>query len=276
MLDQSAKQWVLGSAFGRLLMSGRDSLELIRHALRNPEGVGTIANDQLATRLVTGLPKPGSVFIDVGAHIGSIITAVAQRDASIRIVAVEAIPEKAERLRRKFPSVPVHACAVGDQEGEVSFFIHTRESGYSSLGQPEDKADASIREVKVPIRRLDDLVAPEGIDVIKIDVEGAELGVLRGSPRLIATSRPVIMFESGPADATGLGYTKPAMWQFFADQRYTLHVPNRVAHNDDGLSLDGFVDSHVYPRRTTNYFAIPQERRIELRDRARMLMGIVA
>src|SRR6185436_19963647 len=121
--------------------------------------------------------------------------------------------------------------------------------------------DASIRGVKVPIRRLDDLVAPEGIDMIKIDVEGAELGVLRGAPKLIASSRPVIMFESGPGDAAGLGYTKPAMWQFFADQRYTLHVPNRVAHNDEGLSLEGFVDSHVYPRRTTNYFAIPQERR---------------
>lgn len=282
MLEQSAKQWMLGSPIGRLLMSGRDTLDLVRAALRNPESVGTLANDQLATLLVTRLPRAGQVFIDVGAHIGSIITAVAQRDPSIRIVAVEAIPEKADRLRRKFPNVPVHACAVGDQEGEVSFFIHTRQSGYSSLGRPApgadpgDGRDEGIREVRVPIRRLDDLVAPEGIDVIKIDVEGAELGVLRGSQRLIAASRPVIMFESGPGDAEGLGYTKPAMWQFFADARYSLHVPNRVAHNDEGLSLEGFVESHTYPRRTTNYFAIPAERRIEIRDRARALLGIVA
>ena len=274
MLEQSAKQWVLGSALGRMLMSGRDTLELVRAALRSPESVGTLANDQLATLLVTRLCQPSKTFIDVGAHIGSIITAVAQRDPSIKIVAIEAIPEKADRLRRKFPNVPVHACAVGDQEGEVSFFINTRASGYSSLGQPAEGHDEGIQEVRVPIRRLDDLVAPEGIDVIKIDVEGAELGVLRGCPKLLAASRPVIMFESGPGDAEGLGFTKPAMWQFFADQRYTLHVPNRVAHNDGGLSVEGFVESHAYPRRTTNYIAIPAERRVEIRDRARSLLGI--
>ena len=282
MLEQSAKQWVLGSAIGRLLMSGRDALDLVRAALRTPESVGTIANDQLATLLVTRLPLSGKVFIDVGAHIGSIITAVTQRDASIRVIAVEAIPDKAERLRRKFPQVPVHACAVGDEEGEVSFFIHTRQSGYSSLGRPTpgdgsgDGRDEGIQEIRVPIRRLDDLVAPEGIDVIKIDVEGAELGVLRGSRRLIAASRPVIMFESGPGDADGLGFSKSGMWQFFADEGYTLHVPNRVPHNDEGLSLEGFIESHTYPRRTTNYFAIPAERRVEIRDRARALLGIAA
>jgi FkbM family methyltransferase len=282
MLEQSAKQWVLGSAIGRLLMSGRDALDLVRAALRTPESVGTIANDQLATLLVTRLPLSGKVFIDVGAHIGSIITAVMQRDASIRVIAVEAIPDKAQRLRRKFPHVPVHACAVGDAEGEVSFFIHTRQSGYSSLGRPApgdgsgDGRDEAIQEIRVPIRRLDDLVAPEGIDVIKIDVEGAELGVLLGSRRLIAASRPVIMFESGPGDADGLGFSKSGMWQFFADEGYTLHVPNRVPHNDEGLSLEGFVESHTYPRRTTNYFAIPTERRVEIRDRARALLNIVA
>ena len=57
MLEQSAKQWVLGSALGRMLMSGRDTLELVRTALRSPESVGTLANDQLATLLVTPLTR---------------------------------------------------------------------------------------------------------------------------------------------------------------------------------------------------------------------------
>jgi hypothetical protein len=49
-----------------------------------------------------------------------------------------------------------------------------------------------------------------------------------------------------------------------------------VAHNDGGLSLEGFIESHAYPRRTTNYIAIPSERRVEIRDRARTLLGIAA
>ena len=148
MLAQSAKRWVLGSFLGRLLMSGRDTLQLVRAALRTPESVGTLANDQLATLLVTRLCRPASTFLDVGAHIGSILAAVAQRDPSIRIVAIEAIPEKAERLRRKFPFATVHACAAGDHEGEVSFFIDTRQSGYSSLGSPTGNNHDGIRQVR--------------------------------------------------------------------------------------------------------------------------------
>lgn len=277
MLDQRAKQWLLGRSLGRVLMSARDRIDLLRAALQAPESVGTVANDQLAALLVTQLPQAGKTFIDVGAHIGSIIASVAQRGAGIRIVAVEAIPEKAERLKRKFPQVPVHACAVGDQDGEVSFFINTEQSGYSSLSGPgAGIARGSIQEVRVPIRRLDDLVEHQGVDMIKIDVEGAELGVLRGSLQLLAACRPVVMFESGPADAAGLGYTKPGMWQFLAGQGYQLLLPHRLAHDGAPLSLEGFVDSHTYPRRTTNYFAVPTERRGEIRDRARTLLGIVA
>ncbi len=275
MLEQRAKQWLIGTALGRLLMSGRDSLRLVELALSSPENLGMVVNDNLAARLVTRLARGGATFVDVGAHLGSIIAAVAQHDPSVRIVAVEAIPEKAERLLRKFPAVRVHACAVGDQDGEVPFFVHIRQSGYSSLGRPEkEDREGALREIRVPLRRLDDLVEHSGVDVVKIDVEGAELGVLRGATRLLAASRPVVMFESGEKKAAALRFTEPAVWQLLTELGYTLHVPNRVGHDDDGLSLEGFVESHTHPRRTTNYFAIPRERRLEVRDRARALLGI--
>lgn len=270
------KQFVLGSTAGRMLMSARDAIDLFHAAYNSPESVGTAANDQLATLLVTRICQSGRTFIDVGAHIGSIISSVAHNDPSINIVAIEAVSEKATNLRKKFPFIKVHACAVGDQDGEVSFYINTRQSGYSSLGKPAVEGDSFIREVRVPIKRLDELVAPNDIDVIKIDVEGAELGVLRGSRKIIETSCPIIMFESAPpGDPDGSGFTKEDLWQFLTELNYTIHIPNRVAHNDQGLGREGFVESHVYPRRTTNYFAIPRERRIEVRDRARNLLGIV-
>lgn len=120
------------------------------------------------------------------------------------------------------------------------------------------------------MRRLDDLISADNIDAIKIDVEGAELGVLIGAKRIIEQNQPVIMFESGPGD-NGLGYTKEAMWDFFDGIGYSIHMPSRVAHDDIGLSKSGFIDGHVYPRRCTNYFAIPVERRDEIRDCARKL-----
>ncbi len=268
------KQFILGSPIGRMLMSLRSSINLLQVAYRSPEKLGMVANDELATVLVTKICQPNKIFIDVGAHIGSIISSVAYNEPSINIVAIEAIPEKAAKLRKKFPFVEIHACAVGDQEGEISFFINTKQSGYSSLVKPTDSTTSSIKQVQVPIKKLDELVVQNDIDVIKIDVEGAELGVLLGSKNIIRANHPIIMFESGPGNINDLGFTKEALWQFFTELNYGVHIPNRVAHNDSGLSQEGFVESHMYPRRTTNYFAIPRERRVEVRDRARKVLEI--
>ncbi len=268
------KQKLLGRAIGRAALSLRDKIEIIHTAFFHPERVGTVANDQLATKLVTNLCQSNKTFIDVGAHIGSIISEVSYADSSIKIVAIEAIPEKVVKLRRKFPSVEFHDCAVGESTGEVSFFINTKQSGYSSLGKPASNNEAGISEIKVSIKRLDDLVSSNEIDVIKIDVEGAELGVLIGSPNILKGNRPTIMFESGPEPNSELGYTIDALYKFLVSNDYVVLLPNRVAHNGSSLSNDGFVESHIYPRLTTNYFAIPNERREEIRDRARKILNI--
>lgn len=267
------KQFILGTPIGRIFMSVRSAINLWQAAYRSPEQLGMLANDELATQIVTNICQHNKTFIDVGAHIGSIISSVNYNDSSINIVAIEAIPEKAEKLRKKFPFVEIHACAVGDQEGEISFFINTKQSGYSSLFKPIHSTISS-KKISVPINKLDDLVLSNNVDVIKIDVEGAELLVLRGSKNLIKTNRPIIMFESGPSNTNDLGLTKEALWQFFSELNYRVYIPNRVAHNDSGLSQEGFIESHIYPRRTTNYFAISSERRLEVRDRVRKLLGV--
>jgi FkbM family methyltransferase len=262
---QKLKQALVGTSLGRVMITARNKVDILSAAIHSPESVGTIANDQLASSLLPKLCRPGKTFIDVGAHIGSVIADVIHHDDSINIIAFEAIPEKTAALQRKFQRVKIFQCAVGDRDGFVSFFINTRKSGYSSLGKSCDSTD--LKEITVPMRRIDDWVQRDDVDAIKIDVEGAELGVLLGAKKLIEKSRPVIMFESGPMD-NGLGYTKEGIWNFFNDINYTLHAPNRVAHNDEGLNLYGFIDGHVYPRRATNYFAIPKEKRDEIRERA--------
>jgi FkbM family methyltransferase len=273
-MSLSLKQILVRGSLGRGALIARDKYLLIREACIHPEEVGTLANDQLAVHLVTRICRANSSFIDVGAHIGSIVSEVAHNDPSIRIVAIEAIPEKAEKLRRRFPIVETHACAVGEHSGNVSFFVNTRKSGFSSLGAPKNSSVEEIHKIQVRLEKLDDLVQSHDVDTIKIDVEGAELGVLRGGIGTIRRCRPIIMFESGPPVDDGLGYSKEGIYEFLAANGFVVLVPNRVAHNDDGLSLGGFLESHRYPRRTTNYFAIPAERRIECRDRARGILRI--
>ena len=56
------------------------------------------ANDQLATMLITKICGSHKTFIDVGAHIGSIIAEVHHNDPSTKIVAIKAIPQKVKKF----------------------------------------------------------------------------------------------------------------------------------------------------------------------------------
>jgi hypothetical protein len=59
-----------------------------------------------------------------------------------------------------------------------------------------------VRRVVIPVVRIDDLVPPDHpITVLMIDVEGAELGVLRGASRILHDNRPWVLFERGSATA---------------------------------------------------------------------------
>jgi FkbM family methyltransferase len=270
-LADSAKGKLVGTALGRFLNSTRATLEIVHAAYRRQENLGFLASDQLATHLVCGMCRPNNVFVDVGAHVGSIVACVLQRDPSVAVIAVEAVPEKAIALKRNFPNIVVHECAAGERQGLASFHINTKASGYSSLSST-GYSQEHVRVIEVQLRPLDSIISSPNVEVIKIDVEGGELGVVIGAKHLISVCRPIIMFESAPDEV--LGYTKEALWQSFADQEYAIVLPNRVAHIYPGLRLDGFVESHLHPRRSTNYFAIPRERRDEIRHRARKLQGL--
>lgn len=268
------KQMLVGTRLGRYAEASRDLVSLGRALFADLESLGTIANDQLATHLITRLCRPQRTFVDVGAHIGSVLGAAVRLDASIKVIGIEAIPQKVNALRRRFPSVTFHECAAGEEDGQATFFIDMKHSGYSSLGRRPNAAGSRIQEIRVAVKRLDELVVATDVDLVKIDVEGAELGVLRGGTNLVSACRPTIMFESAPQVPNSLPYSKEDLWRWFVDRDYEILVPNRVAHEGPGLSQSSFLESHLYPRRTTNYFGVPVERRSEIRDRARALLDI--
>lgn len=269
----SLKETLISTRLGGQLLSGRDKLQLLSSSFQNMEELGTLVNDQMAATLVCGLCLPEKVFVDVGAHIGSITAEVARRVPGAKIIAVEAIPWKVANLRKRFPQVQLLECAAGEENTRISFFVDKQQSGYSTLGKRTDVASDRQEEIRVDLKRLDDLIGQEPVDVMKIDVEGAELGVLRGSARLLQQHRPIVMFESAPQRDDGLGYTKEMMHAHFAGIGYVIVAPNRLGHNDDGMELSEFLRSHLYPRVTTNYFAVPKERRQEYRLRARRVLG---
>ena len=255
-------QWLVGTAAGAIALRARDLMNATWRVATNLETVGFEAEGILARQLLPLVGRPGSTFIDVGAHIGSVIDSVSRHDPSRRVIAIEAVPEKAKALGRRFPSIHVHQTAVGPVEKEVDFYVNREEQGFSGL-RPTGR---DSRRIRVRMQRLDDLVADcREIDSIKIDVEGAELGVLRGASGLVDDHRPTIQFESAPNAGFELGYSPRELFAWFAQRNYEILVPSRLRHLGDGLDEAGFVESHSYPFRTLDYFAVPSERRTEIR-----------
>lgn len=264
------KQSLLKTGLGSWALKMRDRYKMVRTAISEPHVAGMLANDQIAGQLIVGLCPPGGVFLDIGAHIGSVSAEVLrhQRDATVH--AFEAIPAKAEKIIQAFPKVRMHTCALAGEKGAADFFIHPTESGYSSLRGDDT---SGMQRIQVELRKLDDEISDGPVDAIKIDVEGAELDVLQGGQELLRRTQPVIMFESGPAADDAEQERRVAIWQLLDGLGFQVLVPNRVPERDDGLSLEGFLEAHMFPRRTTNYFAVPRSNRDTIRARARTVMG---
>ena len=267
------KQYLVNTWPGRRLEFFRNQMGLMKTILLRPEQIATEVNDQFATWLAYRLSPEGCVFIDIGAHIGSVTAGVLFYSKPRKIIAIEAIPSKAARLKHQFPDVVILETALGETTGQSKFYIDLMRTGFSSL-VPGNNQDANkVTEISVNVSRLDDLVNDSDVGFIKMDVEGAEVGVIRGARRILKTCRPVILFESGPPFQNALGYNKDHLWTELMELEYVIVIPNRLPHDGRELDQAGFIEAHEYPRRTTNYFAVPREQRELIRDRVRSIMG---
>jgi FkbM family methyltransferase len=148
------------------------------------------------------LPRllPGAFFVDVGANIGLYTVAAGYAvGRSGHVLAVEPTPRTAEVLAQnvrlnglmELGVVTIAQVAAGEAPGRARLATHIEDSGHNSLYPTGDEDE----DVEVDVVPLDDLV-PEGsqVDVVKIDVEGAELAVLRGMRHMAAANPNIVVF----------------------------------------------------------------------------------
>jgi FkbM family methyltransferase len=142
--------------------------------------------------------------IDVGANEGLVLESIVRAAPAGDHIAYEPIPGLQERLQRRFPSVDVRRAALYDAAGTVPFTHVLDESTRSGLRRRTDLqvGPDRLREIQVRTERLDDALAGDYRPaLIKIDVEGAELGVLRGAAATLERHRPFVLFEHGVGGA---------------------------------------------------------------------------
>lgn len=267
------RQTLVGTYLGDKLHALRSWQQLRTIPFGNPEQASMIANGILADRLIAALPTDRSRFLDIGAHIGSVFSKVHRENKSVSITAIEAEKDKADSLASRFPYCKVLNFAVGEEDCTATLNIF-ESSGYNSIVR--EKSGVVLAEQQVQLRMIDTLFPDESFETIKIDIEGAELGALRGGVSLIQRSRPTILFESTGVGENSLGYSASKLFNWFVENEYNIVCPDRLAHNAPPMTLSGFLDAHAYPQHTHNFFAIPTEKRFEVRTKARQILGIRA
>lgn len=167
--------------------------------------------------------RPGDIFVDIGANLGWYsFHAAPLVGPEGRVHAFEIDHRPLQCLTRTIafnPDLPItlHRLAIGDANGEVAF-VEEKESGHSRLA-PDNRGR------RVPMRSLDALFATREMarfKALKIDVEGAELRVLRGARRLLEQHRPLVVCELVEANLRVLGGSPAEVVAFLKDLGYQV------------------------------------------------------
>ncbi len=175
---------------------------------------------------------PTDVVYDIGSNVGLVTVHCAAVASQGLVCSFEPDPENMVRLRRNvaingFKNVWLLQSALSDKRGEAT--LHTDGSAGASptLREQPGRANAPKGKITINTETIDDLIAEQKLsppDVIKVDVEGAEMLVLCGARRLLAggfTKRPKAIFvEVHPQFLPQFNSSPEALRKFMLNHRY--------------------------------------------------------
>ena len=170
-----------------------------------------------------------AVFIDVGANLG-IYTLVASRlvGRAGRVIAIEPSVQSFPALQKniavnRLTNVLPLPVALAEKTAKT-WLHHGINPGQNSFGK--DPSCNGVGE-EVVTETLDSVLlqaSVDHVDLIKMDVEGAEELVLRGASRVVTSERPLIIFEFNPEAAQRLGLSPSGAWNLLEALNYEFFM----------------------------------------------------
>lgn len=151
------------------------------------------------SKLISQIVAPGDCVIDIGANIGFFTLLLAKQVGPTgHVFSFEAIPDLRAAIESnirldQFENISLFDTAASDREGTFEFFLGPESHlGISSL-RPIQRASESIQVKTTPLDCLG--FEKHRIAMAKIDVEGAELAVLRGMREILDRDHPDLVLE---------------------------------------------------------------------------------
>ncbi|HEU5149016.1 MAG TPA: FkbM family methyltransferase [Iamia sp.] len=200
---------------------------------------------------------PGDGAVDVGAHTGRHLRPMLEAVGPTgHVVAVEPLPDCVAALEADLaghPGLTVVAGAVGLRREVVELVVAVDRPEESSLrARRVYSGPTDLATVAVEAHPLDELAAPLArVDLVKIDVEGAEALVLESGARTLRTHRPVVTFEHGPGIADFDG-TTAGLYELVEDLGYALFTIDGAA-----VTSAAHMEEVADVGRLWDYVAIP-------------------
>jgi FkbM family methyltransferase len=176
--------------------------------------------------------KRGEAVLDVGAQVGQFTLIAALAGCTVH--SFEPDSQTFRTLQKNvglnhFHNVRLNQCAVSSQVGEVSFYpAHAQNIGAGSLRYQGDCLDTPCR---VKCTSLDEYLRREPVEsigAIKIDVQGAEIDVLKGARQTLLRFSPPIVVEFCSATLSPFGKTLEDLERELRNSGYTLY---RITQN---------------------------------------------
>ena len=199
--------------------------------------------------------RPGMTILDIGAHFG-LFAVFFQKVSNGTVFAFEPTRETLKVFRK---TVAINNCngkvhvvdmAVDKEPGKADFFVHSAIGGRGNTLVKEAKMGMTSSSYEVKVTSVDAFVKEKGIkvDCIKIDAEGAELGVLKGSANTISRQRPIILLSIHPEPVQSRGDSLVEIWDILEEFRYKVLLNHKEMNKSDFCSATDLFDVHLVPR----------------------------
>lgn len=206
--------------------------------------------------MLAGFCQGRKTFFDIGANVGWYSLNLAKRFPSLRVLAFEPIPRTYCFLRaniklNKVSNIRNYNHGFSDHNGKLTFFLDSAYPGNASTARLN--RSQKTQKVVCRVRTLDSFTKRTGakVDVIKCDVEGAELLVLRGGLETLQRDRPVIFLEMLRKWAAAFDYHPNDIINLLAGLGYQCFVCG-----SSGLKPFTKVRENT---KETNYFFLPKK-----------------